>query len=68
MKATFAEIDKYLITISETPQRIEQAVKGCGEPQLHFKADVKAWSASDVLAHLRSCADLWTHSIYAMLA
>lgn len=68
MKATPAEIDKYLITISETPQRIARAVKGCDEPQLHFKADVKSWSASDILAHLRSCADLWTHSIYAMLA
>ena len=28
----------------------------------------KSWSVHDILAHLRSCADLWTYSIYAMLA
>lgn len=68
MKATEAEIEKYLATISETPGRIAQLAAGCDEAQLHFKADPKTWSASDILAHLRACADLWTHSIYAMLA
>ncbi|HEY2980033.1 MAG TPA: DinB family protein, partial [Anaerolineales bacterium] len=30
--------------------------------------DRKAWSSAEILAHLRACADLWTHSVYAMLA
>jgi len=68
MKATPAEIEKYLRIISETPQQIEQAAKGLEEARLQFKPDGKSWSANDILAHLRACADLWTHSIYAMLA
>jgi hypothetical protein len=38
------------------------------ENRLQYKADAKSWSVNEILAHLRSCADLWTHSIYAMLA
>jgi DinB family protein len=68
MKATPSEIEKYLRIISETPQQIAQAAKGLEEVRLQFKPDRKSWSANDILAHLRSCADLWTHSIYAMLA
>jgi hypothetical protein len=68
MKATPSEIEKYLRILSETPQQIAQAAKGLQEARLQFKSDSKSWSANDILAHLRSCADLWTHSIYAMLA
>jgi hypothetical protein len=68
MKATASEIEKYLGTISETPQRLARTVKGLDNARLQFKADSKSWSVNDILAHLRSCADLWTHSIYAMLA
>src|SRR5690349_25001284 len=68
MKATPAEIENYLGILSETPQRIGKAAKGLDEARLQFKADSKSWSVNDILAHLRSCADLWTHSIYAMLA
>jgi hypothetical protein len=68
MKATPSEAERYLGMISETLQRISLAVKGIDGDQLKFKTDTKAWSANDLLAHLRSCADLWTHSIYAMLA
>ena len=68
MKATPSEIEKYLRIISETPQQIATAAKGLEEGQLQFKADARSWSVIDILAHLRSCADLWTHSIYAMLA
>ena len=68
MKATPAEIENYLRVLSETPERIMQLTKDLDEARLQFKADYKAWSANDILAHLRSCADLWSHSIYAMLA
>ena len=68
MKATLAEAEKYLQVISETPQRIARAINSMDERQLLFGADAKAWSVNDILAHLRSCADLWTYSIYAMLA
>jgi len=68
MKASAGEIEKFLQIISETPQRIRDAVKNIDEARLQFKADAKGWSVNDILAHLRSCADLWGHSIYAMLA
>jgi uncharacterized damage-inducible protein DinB len=68
VKATAAEIEKYLSIISEIPNQITQAINDMDEARLQFKVDSKAWSVNDILAHLRSCADLWTHSIYAMLA
>ena len=68
MKATPSEIEKYLGIIAETPLRIGQAAKGLDEARLQFKPEGKSWSVNDILAHLRSCADLWTHSIYAILA
>ena len=68
MKATPVEVQKYLKIISETPERIGLLVKGLDADRLHYRADVRSWSVNDILAHLRSCADLWTHSIYAMLA
>ena len=68
MKATPAEIEKYVQILSETPLRISQAATGLDEAHLQFKADKNSWSANDILAHLRSCTDLWAHSMYAMLA
>ena len=68
MKATPPEIEKYLTILSETVTGLEQAVKGKDEARLRLKADKTSWSVNEILAHLRACADLWTHSIYAMLA
>ena len=68
MKATKADIEKILATLADTPGRIADATEEMSDAQLHFKVNKQAWSPSDVLAHLRSCADVWTHSIYAMLA
>ena len=68
MRATASEIEKFILVLSKTPHRINQTVKDLDEDRLQFRADASAWSANDILAHLRSCADMWTHSIYAMLA
>jgi hypothetical protein len=68
MKAIQKEIDKALSLLTETPLRIANATKGMDEALLQTKTDTQSWSVNDILAHLRSCADLWTHSIYAMLA
>src|SRR5574341_647252 len=68
MKATPSEIEKYLRLLEETPRRIVAVSKGIDESRLQFKPDKKSWSVNDILAHLRACSDLWTHSIYAMLA
>ncbi len=68
MKAVASDVERYLAVLSETVSRLEQAVNGRDEARLQFRADKTAWSVNEILAHLRSCADLWTHSIYAMLA
>jgi len=68
MKATPTEVENYLKLLEETPRRIRTLSKGIDGACLQFRLDNKTWSANDILAHLRSCADLWTFSIYAMLA
>lgn len=68
MKATPSEINKYLSVLSETPKRIVEMGEPIEHVRLQHTVDSKSWSVNDILAHLRSCADLWTHSIYAMLA
>ena len=68
MKATTSEIEKYLQLLEETTDRIMSVSHGLEDARLQFKPNKKSWSVNDILAHLRSCSDLWTHSIYAMLA
>ncbi len=68
MKATAAEVEKYLKTLEEIPRQIETLTGKFNDVRLQSKPDPKSWSVNDILAHLRSCADVWTHSIYAMLA
>ena len=68
MKATQKEIDRALALLSQTPLRIADATHGMDEALLQTKPDQQSWAVNEILAHLRSCADLWTHSIYAMLA
>lgn len=68
MNATAAEIEKYLNLLTELPQRIAKATDETDDAHLQFKADEKAWSVKDILAHLRSCADVWGESVEAMLA
>ncbi|MEZ4768693.1 MAG: DinB family protein [Caldilineales bacterium] len=50
------------------PAKIERLTAGLTDEALAAAPDPKAWSALRVLAHLRACSDLWSYSIYAMLA
>jgi hypothetical protein len=68
MKATLPEIEEYLKLLEATPRRIKALTHGIDEIRLHFKSNKKEWSANDILAHLRSCADVWGDSIEDMLA
>ena len=62
-----AETEKLLNLLAETPHRIAAVSRELENVRLHFKADEKAWSANDILAHLRACADVWGKSIMTML-
>jgi DinB superfamily len=68
VKATRTEIEKYLKSLEETPRSILNVTKGIDDKLLQARSDKNSWSVNDILAHLRSCADVWTYSIYAMLA
>ncbi len=67
MKVTQTEIQKYLAQLEQTPHLIQAAAEGVDPAHLHAKIG-KDWSANDVLAHLRACADVWGASIESMLA
>lgn len=62
------EIGEVVHTLQVTPTAIKQLVRGCSDQQLH-RAPVKdAWSAHEIVAHLRACAEVWGRSIKRMLA
>ena len=68
LQITPAEIDKHLARLADTPQRIAAYTTQLSDEQLHTKPGARDWSASEILAHLRACEEVWTHSIYAMLS
>jgi hypothetical protein len=68
MKATPPEIERILIALDETPRRLTRSTARTDAAHLRLRPDARSWSAVDILSHLRACSDLWTHSIYAMLA
>jgi hypothetical protein len=68
MKATAAEIEKHLKRLEETPRWIDGVTENVDPGRLHQRPTQKSWSVHDILAHLRSCADVWGSTIDAMLA
>ena len=61
-------IEQVLTWLAATPQRIAALTAGLAPAQLRTAPDHDAWSANDVLAHLRACADVWGDCIAAMIA
>src|SRR5215212_5837515 len=61
-------IEQVLTLLAETPPRIVALTAGLAPAQLQTSPDDDAWSANDVLAHLRACADVWGGCIAAILA
>ena len=54
--------------LAETPRRLAALTAGLAPAQLRTAPAPDEWSATDVLAHLRACADVWGGCIAAMLA
>jgi hypothetical protein len=54
--------------LSGTPQQIARVARGHSVQRLHRKPAADAWSAQEIVAHLRACADVWGRSIDRMLA
>ena len=54
--------------LAATPPRIAALTAGLGPAQLRTAPPEGGWSANEVLAHLRACADVWGDCIAAMIA
>jgi len=61
-------IEQMLAMLADTPSRIAGLTTGLAPAQLRTPPDPDQWSANDVLAHLRSCADVWGNYIAVILA
>jgi hypothetical protein len=61
-------IEQVLALLAETPMRIADLTTGLAPAQLRAQPGEDEWSANDVLAHLRACADVWGGCIMAMIA
>ena len=68
MKIKPAEIDQFLEILEKNPQRMKKAILRVDKERLHSRSDTEPWSTNDILAHVRSCADVWGESIEKMMA
>jgi hypothetical protein len=62
-----ADLALHLALLEATPQRLAAFANGRSDEQLAQAPAPKAWSPVEVLAHLRGCDEVWTHTLYAML-
>jgi hypothetical protein len=60
-------IEQILIQLPETPRRIAALTAGVAPQTLRKSPAPGEWSANEVLAHLRACADVWGTHILAIL-
>jgi len=52
-------IEQILSILRQTPDRLTELTAGVIGSQLHVAPEPGEWSVAEVLAHLRSCADVW---------
>jgi DinB family protein len=60
-------IAQVLSLLASTPPRLTTLTAGLSPARLQSAPTSDEWSANEVLAHLRACADMWGNSIMAML-
>ena len=61
-------LDQVLSRLEEQPERIAALTAGLPRARLHTPASGGEWSVNDVLAHLRSCSDMWGNYIALIVA
>jgi hypothetical protein len=61
-------IEQVLTLLAATPPRIDALTADLTPDQLQTAPNHDEWSANDVLAHLRACADVWGSCIVTMIA
>jgi hypothetical protein len=60
-------IDQVLTLLQNTVPGITAHIDGLTSTQLHARPVPDQWSINDILAHLRSCADVWGDCIVKIL-
>ncbi len=60
--------EQVLTLLATTPQRIAALTSGLAPAKLHTAPNQDEWSANDVLAHLRACADVWGNCMVTIIA
>jgi len=61
-------IEQVLTMLAGTPPRLAALTAGLAPAELHTALNQDEWSANEVLAHLRACADVWGGCIEAIIA
>ena len=61
-------IEQILTMLASTPSRLADLTQGLLPAQLLTPPKPGEWSARDVLAHLRACADMWGKYIVVILS
>ncbi len=61
-------IEQTLAMLAATPAHFAVLTDSLPAAQLLAPPELGAWSARDVLAHLRACADMWGKSIMVILS
>ena len=60
--------DQILTRLAITPSRLAELTVGLSPAQLLAPHAPGEWSAREVLAHLRACADMWGKAIAVILS
>ena len=68
MPSTPLTTEQILTRLADTPTRLAEPTAGLTPAQSRAAPAPGEWSANDVLAHLRACADVWGGCIAAILA
>lgn len=68
MPRTLLMPERALALLAEAPRRLAALTRGLSEAQLHRAPERGEWSANEVLAHLRACADTRGEAIRTILA
>ena len=68
MSRTLLPRGQVVALLAAAPARIESCTSGVPAGRLRRRPRSDEWSANEVLAHLRSCADVWGGCIATILA
>src|SRR5215469_9513437 len=61
-------IEQVLTLLAATPTRLAELTDDLSPEVLQTPPTPEGWSANEVLAHLRACADVWGTCIAAIIA